>query len=214
MYNDDIDHFSISRVNTADGNLYHRYYFCNPCVPFDFLSTNEALIGSCLTTAKQEEETNAMSLMEFIKDEVRYQAELAVRDYYFSLVRPSTVAMAAIFNALDQVDLAACQHILEALLSSQLVMPTGVSIDEDENDDSFLQELFHVKARLTCILESKECLQDEDIEDGPQLSDSSIRTLEASVRSFIDEEEQEVYNIILEADPTGGPISTTLYNIL
>lgn len=43
MYNDDIDNFSISRVNTADGNLYRRYYFRNPCVPFDFLSINEAL---------------------------------------------------------------------------------------------------------------------------------------------------------------------------
>jgi len=173
-------------------------------------------IGPYLATAKQEEETHAMSLMEFILDEVRYQAELAVRDYYFSLVRPSTVAMAAIFNALDQVDLAACQHILEALLSSQLVMLTGVSIDEDENDDSFLQELFHVKARLTCMLESNECLQDEDIEDKPQLSDSSIRTLEASVRSFINEEDDEVCNIINDIDgiSTTSPISTILYNIL
>lgn len=39
-----------------------------------------------------------------ILDEVQYQAEHAVRDYYFVTQRPSTVAMAAIFNALDLVE--------------------------------------------------------------------------------------------------------------
>ena len=122
-----------------------------------------------LATANQQEETHAISLFEFILDVVRYQVEHAVRDYYFSLIRPSTVAMAAILNALDQVDLEACRYILEALLSSQLVMLNDFSVDEDEDDDSLLQELFHVKGRLTCLLESNKCIQDEGIEYGLQL---------------------------------------------
>jgi hypothetical protein len=38
-----------------------------------------------------------------ILDDVRFQLEYAVRDYYFSLQYPRTVAMAAILNALDEV---------------------------------------------------------------------------------------------------------------
>ena len=122
-----------------------------------------------LATANQEEETNAMSLFEFILDVVRYQVDHVMRDYYFSLIRPSTVAMAAILNALDQVDLEACRYILDALLSLPLTILTDGNVDEDGDDDSLLQELFHVKGRLTCLLESNECIQDEGIEYGLQL---------------------------------------------
>ena len=52
----------------------------------------------------------------FILDEVRFQTEYAVRDYYFATKRPSTVALAAIFNTLDQVDQQDHQAILHALL--------------------------------------------------------------------------------------------------
>mmetsp|Transcript_3373 Transcript_3373/g.7441 ORF Transcript_3373/g.7441 Transcript_3373/m.7441 type:complete len:161 (+) Transcript_3373:2-484(+) len=53
----------------------------------------------------------------FILDEVRFQTEHAVRDYYLSTHRPSTIAMASIFNTLDQVDQQDRQDILYALLS-------------------------------------------------------------------------------------------------
>jgi len=56
------------------------------------------------------------STWEFILDEVRFQTEYAVRDYYFATRRPSTVALAAIFNTLDQVDQQDRQAILHALL--------------------------------------------------------------------------------------------------
>ena len=54
-----------------------------------------------------------------ILDEVEYQGENAVRDYYFVTQRPSTVAMAAIFNAtMDRLDnKEECQDILRAVLS-------------------------------------------------------------------------------------------------
>lgn len=52
-------------------------------------------------------------------DEVHYQAEYAVRDYYFSAQRPSTVAFAAIFNALEVVTISQVDRlaILAALMS-------------------------------------------------------------------------------------------------
>ena len=39
-----------------------------------------------------------------ILNEIEYQAEYAVRDYYFVTQRPSTVALAAILNAFDRFD--------------------------------------------------------------------------------------------------------------
>ena len=39
----------------------------------------------------------------FLLDKIEYQTELAVRDYYFSTKRPSTIAMAAIFNAVESI---------------------------------------------------------------------------------------------------------------
>ncbi len=38
----------------------------------------------------------------FLMDEMKYQTELAVRDYYFSTQRTSTIALAAIFNAINE----------------------------------------------------------------------------------------------------------------
>jgi len=53
---------------------------------------------------------------ECILDEVRRQLLDAVRDYYFVTQRPSTVALAAIFNALDQLERQDRQAIIHALL--------------------------------------------------------------------------------------------------
>jgi hypothetical protein len=52
-----------------------------------------------------------------ILDEVDHQAEHAVRHYDFVTQRPSTVAMAAIFNALGRFDKHESQGILSAVLS-------------------------------------------------------------------------------------------------
>ena len=56
------------------------------------------------------------STWEVILDEVRYQTEIAVGDYYFVTQRPSTVAMAAIINALDSVSRHDRQVVLKAML--------------------------------------------------------------------------------------------------
>eukprot|EP01082_Thalassiosira_pseudonana_P011993 g9608.t1 g9608 contig4:127357-128415(+) len=53
----------------------------------------------------------------FLLDEVRFQTEHAVRDYQlFTVERASTVAIAAIFNALDQVNASDRVNLLSALL--------------------------------------------------------------------------------------------------
>jgi hypothetical protein len=52
-----------------------------------------------------------------ILDEVEYQAEHAVRDYYFVTQRPSTVAMAAIFNTVNRCGKHESQAIVRAVLS-------------------------------------------------------------------------------------------------
>ena len=39
----------------------------------------------------------------FLLDEMKYQTEMAVRDYYFSTQRPSTIALASIYNAIESI---------------------------------------------------------------------------------------------------------------
>ena len=56
------------------------------------------------------------SIRSFLMDEIGLQVEIATRDYYFTLKRRSTVAMAAVLNALVQVDHKVCHDALYALL--------------------------------------------------------------------------------------------------
>ena len=58
------------------------------------------------------------STWDFILEEVEYQNECTVFDYYFSTQRPSTVAMASIYNTLEQgqVDEHDRQDLLRALM--------------------------------------------------------------------------------------------------
>jgi hypothetical protein len=51
----------------------------------------------------------------FLMDEMKYQTEHAVRDYYFTTQRPSTIALAAIMNASSELDFKLRQEITEAL---------------------------------------------------------------------------------------------------
>lgn len=64
-----------------------------------------------------------------ILDEVDYQAECAVREYYFVTQRPSTVAMAAIFNALDRFEKHKSQDIVHAILSIRKTIEEFESIE-------------------------------------------------------------------------------------
>ena len=64
-----------------------------------------------------------------ILNEVEYQAECAVRDYYFVSQRPSTVAMAAIFNTLDRFEKHESQDIIHAVLSVMKTVEEFESIE-------------------------------------------------------------------------------------
>lgn len=52
----------------------------------------------------------------FILDEVRYQTQIAVRHSYFTTQRPSTVALASIFNTLEQINEQDRRAMLHALI--------------------------------------------------------------------------------------------------
>jgi hypothetical protein len=52
----------------------------------------------------------------FLLDEMKYLTELAVRDYYISTQRTSTVALGAIFNAISDTNTKERQELLEAFL--------------------------------------------------------------------------------------------------
>lgn len=52
----------------------------------------------------------------FLMDEIKYLAELATRDYYFSTQRASTIALATIFNAIGHIQGQGRQELLQASL--------------------------------------------------------------------------------------------------
>ena len=56
----------------------------------------------------------------FLLDEMNYQTEVSVRDYYFSTQRPSTIAMAAISNAIESITSKAHEEKLKTCLSGIL----------------------------------------------------------------------------------------------
>jgi hypothetical protein len=53
----------------------------------------------------------------FLLDEMKYQTELAVQDYYFSTHRPSTIALAATFNAIESIGSKAHEEMLNSFLT-------------------------------------------------------------------------------------------------
>jgi hypothetical protein len=54
--------------------------------------------------------------LDLLREEVAFQTENAVRDHYFTTQRPSTVAAAAIMNAIESVCDQDCEHLTEALV--------------------------------------------------------------------------------------------------
>eukprot|EP00984_Skeletonema_dohrnii_P015377 scaffold6629_cov171-Skeletonema_dohrnii-CCMP3373.AAC.2 len=54
----------------------------------------------------------------FLMDEMKYLTELAVRDYYFSTQRASTIALAAIFNVISDTSSKELRELLGSFLSA------------------------------------------------------------------------------------------------
>jgi hypothetical protein len=84
------------------------------------------------------------SIYSAILDEVMYQAEHAVRNYYFATQRPSTMAMAAIFDTLERLDKQNGQAVVRSLLSII-----------DEEFDS-LEIILDIKSRLNNLVYGQE----------------------------------------------------------
>jgi len=103
-----------------------------------------------------------------ILDEVMYQAEYAVRDYYFVTQRPSSVAMAAIFNTLELLDKQNAQAVVRSLLSIM-----------DEEFDS-LEIILDTKSRLHNLVYGQEGDDSATIDPLP-FSSTSARELELRV---------------------------------
>ena len=58
---------------------------------------------------------------DLIRDEVVFQTENAVQDYYFMTKRPSTIAIAAIINAIEQVNDQDYKYFMMSLLRVLIV---------------------------------------------------------------------------------------------
>ncbi|KAK1746085.1 cyclin family protein [Skeletonema marinoi] len=107
----------------------------------------------------------------FLMDEMRYLTELAVRDYYFSTQRASTVALAAIFNVINDVSTKEHKEMLGSFLS---VMMECFDFDHPN-------QIAAARSRLKSLARPKTLLQ-EDNGDERSLDDS-IKTFRASNRS-------------------------------
>jgi len=73
-------------------------------------------MGNQILALMLPEESNSRSgTFEFLREEVAFQMENAVRDYYLATQRPSTIAAAAIMNAIESNGNQGCDHLTEAL---------------------------------------------------------------------------------------------------
>ena len=99
-------------------------------------------------------------------DEVKYQAEYAVRDFYFSSQRPSTVAFAAIFNALEEVSIS--QDERQAVLRALMLIIINGALASPEILRGAMFRLHH--------LMEFDVEDDVSIEDGDVLCDTFEKT--------------------------------------
>jgi hypothetical protein len=86
----------------------------------------------------------------FLLDEMNYQTEVSVRDYYFSTQRPSTIAMAAIFNAIESIGTEANKEMLKTCLS-------GILECYDFDHDDLVAA---AKRRLQCYLQGGSIIEE------------------------------------------------------
>ena len=108
------------------------------------------LILSLLLQHVQLEE----STWNLILEEVQYKSEFAMLDYYFSIQPPSTVALAAIFNAMDATDTMDKNFGHPALLALQALL---FVMDRNIASPS---EVFAVKDTLRYLVENDGYMED------------------------------------------------------
>ena len=102
------------------------------------------------------------STWDFIREELAFQTENAVRGYYFTTQRSSTVAVVAIMNAIEQVNDADYELLMNALLCV---------LNEFAFDLPCV--LFDTMDQLRCLMEENE----ENEESGVNVPETTRRPL-------------------------------------
>ena len=106
----------------------------------------------------------------FLLDEVKYQIESSVRDYYFSTQRASTVAVAAILNAISDISTEECTELLGNFLN--------VITECFDFDDS--KQISVARIRLQTLIANVDTLPEDNHDDGDDGLDQSVKTLRVS----------------------------------
>ncbi|KAK1735710.1 cyclin family protein [Skeletonema marinoi] len=128
----------------------------------------------------------------FLMDEMKYLIELAVLDYYFSTQRTSTVALAAIYNAIGDMRSEGHRERLRAFLSV---------IVECFDFDHFKQ-ISKVRRRLQSLLLQDDDVDERSLEEGSVGLDDSVKTFRVSNRSSQERDLEGSY-ISYERDEMG-----------
>jgi len=68
------------------------------------LQVGHHILALMLSEIQERETSFKQGTGKFLHEEVAFQIESSVRDYYFTTKRPSTIAIAAIFNTIEQVE--------------------------------------------------------------------------------------------------------------
>eukprot|EP00984_Skeletonema_dohrnii_P036958 scaffold38524_cov155-Skeletonema_dohrnii-CCMP3373.AAC.1 len=100
-----------------------------------------------------------------LMDEMKYLTELAVRDYYLSTQRTSTVALAALFNSISNTSTREIQELLGAFLRV-----TMECFDFDHSN-----EIDAARSRLQSLTQP-ETLMQEDVDVDERRSEVSVQT--------------------------------------
>ncbi len=104
----------------------------------------------------------------FLMDEMKYLTELAVRDYYFSTQRTSTVALAAILNVIRDTTTRERQELLGAFLR--------IIVECFDFDHSV--QIAAARTRLQSFAKNPETLIEDGVDE--RSLDGSVKTLKVS----------------------------------
>ena len=134
--------YSVAEIEEMELNMLHglSWHIYAPTT----IKVAHDILSSMLPREDMQEEESTSAFVLNIFNNVQYQAELAVTDYYFALQRPSTIAAAAIFNSVDQLflkrqDRLALRH---ALLSVML-----------KHKFASIELILAAKRRLECLVD-------------------------------------------------------------
>lgn len=150
------------------------------------------------------------SMWNFLRDELAYQTENAVRGYYFSTCRPSTVAVVSILNAIEQACHSDCYERLAKALVSIL----------KSFDFAPLEVLREAGERLSDLMEENDSAGNDDLSAVSSLSDgaATMRHADYAVESGHDNRSSSSPQLVIrDADFAcngGGDESScaTMYN--